>query len=102
MFDVNSPFDISYTEDASAAAKMFCTGFVKKHLTRKSYANFDFSPSPNADPLIKKAIKEMYKDSKDVNNRDGHFVKRNQHIADYFKSVDSFVKQKIQKPFFNL
>ena len=58
----------------------------------------------HADPLIKKAIKEIYKDSKDVNNRDGHFVRRNQNIADYSvsKSVDSFVKQKIQKPFFNL
>ena len=55
----------------------------------------------HADPLLKKAIKEMFKDAKDVNNREGHFVRRNNNIADYSvsKSVDSFVKEKNQKPF---
>ena len=58
----------------------------------------------HADPLIKKATKEMFKNAKDVNNIDGHFVRRNQNIADYSvsKSIDSFVKQKNQKPFLSL
>ena len=55
----------------------------------------------HADPLLKKAIKEMFKDAKDANNREGHFVRRNNNIADYSvsKSVDSFVKERNQKPF---
>ena len=55
----------------------------------------------HADKLIKKAIKEMFKDVKDVNNRGGHFVRRMDNIADYSvsKSVDSFIKKSNLKPF---
>jgi hypothetical protein len=35
------------------------------------------------DKLIKDAIKEMFKDAKNVNNRGGYFVRRMDHIADY-------------------
>ena len=55
----------------------------------------------HADKLIKETIKEMFKDSKNVNNRDGHFVRRMENIADYSvsKSVDSFAKKQKLKPF---
>ena len=55
----------------------------------------------NTDPLIKKAIKDMFKDAKNVNNRAGHFVRRTENVVDYSvsKSVDQFVNQSNQKPF---
>ena len=55
----------------------------------------------HADTLIKKAIKDMFKDSKNVNNRAGHFVGRADNVVDFTVSisVDKFVKQVNQKPF---
>ena len=54
-----------------------------------------------AEPVIKIALKVLSKDVKDINNRVGRFVRRNQNIADYSvsKSVDTFVKKNNQKPF---
>ena len=55
----------------------------------------------HADSLIKEALKDMFKDAKDVKNRNGHFVRRTQNIADYSvsKSVDSIVKKSKLRPF---
>ena len=55
----------------------------------------------HADAVIKAALGEMYKDSKDIKNRGGKFIRRNQNIADYSvsKSVDSFSKKPNSKPF---
>ena len=55
----------------------------------------------HADPVIKAALKDMYKDTKDTRNRGGRFVRRNNNIEDYAvsKSVDSFVNQPNSKPF---
>ena len=55
----------------------------------------------HADAVIKAALGEMYKDSKDLRNRGGKFIRRNQNIADYSvsKSVDSFSSKPNSKPF---
>ena len=55
----------------------------------------------HADPLFKEVITEMFKDTKDINNRGGHFVKRNQNIKDFavFQLVDSLLKKPKLKPF---
>ena len=55
----------------------------------------------HADSLIKEALKDMFKDAKDVNNRNEHFVRRTQNIADYSvsKSVDSIIKKCKLRPF---
>ena len=55
----------------------------------------------HADPLIREAIKDMFKNTKDINNRGSHFVRRNQNIKDYVvsQSVDSLVKKPKLKPF---
>ena len=53
------------------------------------------------DVVIRAALREMYKDSKDIRNRGGKFIRRNQNIADYCvsKSVDSFPNKPNTKPF---
>ena len=55
----------------------------------------------HADPVIKAALKDMYKDTKDTRNKGGRFVRRNNNIEDYAvsKSVDSFVNKPNSKPF---
>ena len=55
----------------------------------------------HADSLLKEALKNMYKDTKDVRNRGGRFVRRNENIADYTvsKSVDAFMLKPNLKPF---
>ena len=56
----------------------------------------------HADSVLKEALGEMYKDSKDVRNRGvGRFVRRNNNIADYSvsKSVDVLKMKPISKPF---
>ena len=55
----------------------------------------------HADVVIRAALREMYKDSKDIRNRGGKFIRRNQNIADYSvsKSVDSFSNKPNSKPF---
>ena len=55
----------------------------------------------HADPVLKKALSDMYKDSKDVRNRGGRFIRRNENVADYSvsKSVDAFAARSNLKPF---
>ena len=47
------------------------------------------------------ALNDMYKDSKDVRNKGGRFVRRSSHVADYVvsKSVDTFTAKPNIKPF---
>ena len=55
----------------------------------------------HADPILKEALKMMYKTSKDTRDRGGRFIRRNKNITDYdvSKSVDSFSKKPNSKPF---
>ena len=55
----------------------------------------------HSDLILKAALKEMYKDSKDVRNRWGKFIRRNNNIVDYAvsKSVDSLLNMPNSKPF---
>ena len=55
----------------------------------------------HADPVIRAALKVMYKDCKDMRNRGGKFIRRNNNVQDYTvsKSVDSFVNKPNSKPF---
>ena len=55
----------------------------------------------HADAVIRAALKVMYKDSKDMRNRGGKFIRRNNNIQDYTvsKSVDAFVNKPNSKPF---
>ena len=56
----------------------------------------------HADPLLVEALRDMYKDSKDLRNRGaGRFVRRNNNIEDYqvSKSVDAFKMKPNSKPF---
>ena len=56
----------------------------------------------HADPVLKKALKDMYKDAKDIRNRGaGRFVRRNENVADYVvsKSVDALLMKPNSKPF---
>ena len=55
----------------------------------------------HADAVIKAALVEMYKDTKDLGNRGGMFVRRGNNIAEYAvsKTVDSFMKKPSLKPF---
>ena len=55
----------------------------------------------HADPVIRAALKVMDQDSKDMRNRGGKFVRRNNNIQDYTvsKSVDAFVNKPKSKPF---
>ena len=47
----------------------------------------------HADAVIKAALVEMYKDSKDIRNRRGNLIRRNQNIADYSVQVSGFILQ---------
>ena len=55
----------------------------------------------HADPILKEALTAMYKDSKDVRNKGGRFVRRGSNITDYAvsKSVDAFTAKPNLKPF---
>jgi hypothetical protein len=55
----------------------------------------------HADKRFEEATKEMFKDAKNGNTRDGHFVRRMDNIADYSvsKSVYLFIKKSNLKPF---
>ena len=56
----------------------------------------------HADPVLIRALRDMYKDAKDLQNRGfGRFVRRNSNIADYTvsKSVDAFKMKPKSKPF---
>ena len=56
----------------------------------------------HADPVLIRALRDMYKDAKDLQNRGfGRFVRRNNNIADYTvsKSVDAFKMKPKSKPF---
>ena len=55
----------------------------------------------HADPVIRAALKVMDQDSKDMRNRGGKFVRRNNNIQDYTvsKSVDALVNKPKSKPF---
>ena len=56
----------------------------------------------HADSVLIMALRDMYKDAKDLQNRGiGRFVRRNNNIADYVvsKSVDAFKMKPKSKPF---
>ena len=55
----------------------------------------------HADPILIEALTAMYKDSKDLRNKGGRFVRRGSNIADYVvsKSVDAFTAKPNIKPF---
>ena len=55
----------------------------------------------HADPLIKKAIEDMFKNAKNVNKRSGHYMMKTENVLDFSvsKSVDKFLKQMNQKSF---
>ena len=56
----------------------------------------------HAESVLSMALRDMYKDSKDLHNRGvGRFVRRNNNVADYVvsKSVDAFKMKPKSKPF---
>ena len=58
----------------------------------------------HADPVIKAALRSMFKNSKDKRNMGGRFIRRNNNVKDFAvsKSVDSFVNKPNIKPFMSM
>ena len=79
-------------------------GKLRPPKTPKRPSLVSLSMVQHADPVIKAALRLMFKNSKDKRDMEGRFIRRNNNVKDFvvFKSVDSFVNKPKIEPFMSM